>query len=193
MQMLFQRLGLILVLALYMNHADAQNVSIRGTIMDTEKNPIEYATVSFPAFNLAVTTTSQGLYIIKNAPKGKVRMVVRYLGKQSVDTLVNVRSNMVLDFVMKEEDFHIKEVVVTAQRNAAGKATSSYINRNAIDHLQATSLSDLMALTPGGISRNQTLGSSQTLNLRQVEVADGTAMNSLGTAVIEDGAPLSNN
>ena len=35
MQMLFQRLGLILVLALYMNHADAQNVSIRGTIMDT--------------------------------------------------------------------------------------------------------------------------------------------------------------
>ena len=193
MQMLFQRLGLILVLALYMNHADAQNVSIRGTIMDTEKNPIEYATVSFPAFNLAVTTTSQGLYIIKNAPKGKVRMVVRYLGKQSVDTLVNVRSNMVLDFVMKEEDFHIKEVVVTAQRNAAGKATSSYINRNAIDHLQATSLSDLMALTPGGISRNQTLGSSQTLNLRQVEGADGTAMNSLGTAVIEDGAPLSNN
>ena len=170
-------------------------IVIKGKITSNSNGtpPIDYATVSLPAFNIAVTSNSRGLYELKNAPKGKVRIVVRYLGKQDIDTLVNVSKSMTLNFTMKDEDFHLTEVVVTAQHNAAGKATSSYISRNAIDHMQATSLSDLMALTPGGISKNQSLSSSQTLNIRQVDGATGTAMNSLGTAVIQDGAPISNN
>ncbi|MCI7256579.1 MAG: carboxypeptidase-like regulatory domain-containing protein, partial [Prevotella sp.] len=116
-------------------------IVIKGKITSNSNGtpPIDYATVSLPAFNIAVTSDSRGSYELKNAPKGKVRIVVRYLGKQDIDTLVNVKKSMTLNFTMKDEDFHLTEVVVTAQHNAAGKATSSYISRNAIDHMQATS------------------------------------------------------
>lgn len=182
-----------MIVSLSTTGAFAQAVSLSGRIADTKNEAIDFATVSFPSFNLAVTSNSNGKYEVKNAPKGKVRVVVRYLGKETIDTIINIKQSMVMNFVMKDEDFHLNEVVVTARHNAAGKATSSYIGRNAIDHMQATSLSDLMALTPGGISKNQTLNSAQTLNLRQVDGASGSAMNSLGTAVIQDGAPVSNN
>ena len=103
-------------------------IVIKGKITSNSNGtpPIDYATVSLPAFNIAVTSDSRGSYELKNAPKGKVRIVVRYLGKQDIDTLVNVSKSMTLNFTMKDEDFHLTEVVVTAQHNAAGKATLSW-------------------------------------------------------------------
>lgn len=188
-------LSLLALTASMMANAQ-EGIVIKGKVTDkNSSSPIDFATVSLPAFNIAVTSNSRGVYELKNAPKGKVRIVVRLLGKQDIDTLLNVSKSMTLNFVMRDEDFHLKEVVVTAQHNAAGKATSSYIGRNAIDHMQATSLADLMALTPGGISSNQELSKSLFLNIRNTEsnTASGTAINSLGTAIIQDGAPISNN
>ena len=38
---------------------------------------------------------------------------------------------------------------MTAKQNASGASTSSIIGRQAIDHLQASSLADIMQLIPG--------------------------------------------
>lgn len=186
---------MLLALLFFFTEVSAQKkIKVYGTVYTaTGAKTIDFATVSMPDFNLIATTDASGRYALNNVPIGKVRIVVKYLGMQDIDTTVVINKDRELDFSLREENFHLTEVVVTARNNTSGKTTSSYITRNAIDHLQANSLADLMALTPGGISHNQNLNNAQSLNIRQVEGGDGSAMNSLGTAVVQDGAPISNN
>ncbi len=180
---------------LYPQSVKAQNKSrLYGTVyeLDGKKSvPLDFATVSFPDFSIGTTTNNGGSYSL-NVPQGKVKMRVQYVGKHAIDTLVNVKGDMRLNFTLLNEDFRLQEVQVTAQHNAAGKSTSSNISRQAMEHMQATSLYDIMALLPGGFTSNQDLDNSKTLTLRQ-SGSRNSATNSLGTAIIRDGAPISNN
>ena len=157
--------------------------------------PLGFATVYLPDYGMGATTTDDGLFSLDNVPTGKTRMQVQFVGKLPIDTLVNVSRNMKLDFTLKNEDFKLEEVVVTATNSQAGRSTASNISRQAMDHLQATSLNDLLALMPGGISQNSDLSSSQQINIRQIasNSSGEQALNALGTAIIRDGAPVSNN
>lgn len=188
------------LLGLAATQAQAQspgNVRVYGTVYDAEQRgntPLDFVSVAFPDYAIGTTTDENGHYSLPNIPRGKARMRVTYLGKLPIDTLVNVTQDMRLDFSLRDENFKIKEIVVTATSNEAGKATSSNISRTAMDHLQATSLSDLMSLLPGGLSTNPSLNSAQQINIRQVSSTSGNDdVNALGTAIIRDGAPVSNN
>ncbi len=174
-------------------------VKLTGTVYEYDyrdkRIPLGFATVSIPEITLGTTSNENGKYTLENVPIGKVRMQIQYLGKVSIDTLINVSRDLVLNFTMKNEDFKLKEVTVTATNSRSGKSTSSHISRSAMDHMQATSLYDLMALMPGGISQNQDMSSVQQINIRQLSGSTGpeAPMNALGTAIIRDGAPISNN
>lgn len=173
-------------------------VDVHGTIYELEGTkmlPLDFATVSFPDYAIGTTSRNKGRYIFKNVPVGKARMRVQFLGKLQIDVVVDVRGDMEpLDFTMKNEDFKIKEIIVTAQNNQAGNSTSSRIARTAIDHVQATSLYDLMSLMPGGLSSEPNLDNARQINIRQVSDATKVSnFNALGTAIIRDGAPVSNN
>lgn len=170
-----------------------QNIKINGTVFEAGRQPLVGATIFLPEFKIAAVTDLDGHYRLNNVPQGKVRFQVKYLGKQDVDTLIIVKGDVKLDFTLSDENFRLKDVVVTAQNKNSGQSTASYLNRNAIDHLQSTSLADVLALTPGAISNNQDLNSAKTITIRGIDGGTGSAMNSLGTAVISDGAPLSNN
>ena len=178
-----------------------QKVKISGTVYEYDANnkrvPLGFATVSIPDAALGTTSNDRGKYELPNVSVGKVRLSIQYLGKVSIDTLVNVTKDMALNFTLQNEDFRLKEVTVTATNSRAGKSTASQISRAAMDHMQATSLSDLMALLPGGLSQNQSLNDAQQINLRMVASGNSSdkdnAFNALGTAVIRDGAPISNN
>lgn len=171
-------------------------VTVYGVINEWVRNgkqPLGFALIAFPDYGIGTSSSETGEYSL-TVPEGKARMTVQYLGKVAIDTLISVTKDMKLDFVMQNDNFKLKEVMVTAQANAAGKATSSKISRAAMDHLQATSLYDLMALLPGGTSVNQDLSFSQSITLRQVSPnSQASSLNALGTAIIRDGAPVSNN
>ncbi len=170
-----------------------QNIKIDGTVFEAGRQPLAGATIFLPEFRIAAVTDLNGHFRLNNVPQGKVRFQVKYLGKQDLDTLIVVKSTSRLNFTLADENFRLKDVVVTAQNKNSGQSTASFINRNAIDHLQSTSLADVLSLMPGAISNNQDLNSAKTITIRGIEGGTGSAMNSLGAAVITDGAPLSNN
>lgn len=176
---------------------DKDRVAIEGTVHEIDGGktvPLAFATVAFPDYGIGATTTEEGNYRLI-VPQGKSRMTVSYIGKVTVDTLVNVKSGMRLDFTLRNEDFHLKDVVVTASAGKAGRSTASNISRAAMDHLQATSLHDLLSLVPGGVSTEPNLNNARQVNIRQISGSGGVeeAINALGTAIIRDGAPVSNN
>ena len=173
--------------------------SISGKIHELDEKekriPLGYATLYFPDYGIGTMSDEDGRFSMPNVPMGKARVQVMYVGKVTIDTLVNVNRDLTLDFTLQSENFNLKEVTVTATQNRAGRSTASNISRQAMDHLQATSLNDLLSLMPGGISQNSALNSSQQINIRQIasNSSHEEALNALGTAIIRDGAPISNN
>ncbi len=93
---------------------------------------------------------------------------------------------------MSYSSFRLNEVSVVAQESKAGQATASNISRQAMDHLQASSLTDLLQLLPGGQIANPSLSTAKTFNIRNVG-STASDMNAMGTAIYIDGSPLSNN
>lgn len=91
------------------------------------------------------------------------------------DTLRNVR---------------LREVIVTATLSDK-PATSSVIGQDAIRHIQATDLSDLLQLLPGVLTRNPNLNTPAVLTIRSNTYDNST--NALGTALLVDGLRMSNN
>lgn len=82
------------------------------------------------------------------------------------------------------------EVVVTAtQPDSPG--TSSVMGPDAIRHIQAADLSDLMQLLPGALTRNPNLNAPSTFTIRSATNYNTT--NALGTAIVVDGLRMTNN
>ncbi|MDE7471461.1 MAG: TonB-dependent receptor [Paramuribaculum sp.] len=169
--------------------------TVTGIISEVDKTkeyPLEYAVIAFPDYGLSAATKEDGSYTLRNVPLGKTRVMVTYTGKLPIDEVVEITPNMTLNFRMQDETFKIKEVTVLARASQAGEATASIIGRSAMDHMQTTSLSDVMSLLPGGLTTEPNLSSAKSVNIRSVS-GIGTSMNALGTAIIRDGAPMSNN
>ena len=92
-----------------------------------------------------------------------------------------------------ERMFTIQEVVVTAEE-LTGRSSASVINKEAMQHLQPSSFTDLTNMLPGASIKDPKLTNSNTIHLR--EAGDGTSddnysTGSLGTGFIIDGAPVS--
>ena len=167
--------------------------SISGTITCTDgDHAIDFASVVLPRSNQYTLTDKDGAFSIQNVPAGEVQLSVAFFGMEAIDTTFRVAAgkNVHLKLAMTPTSFHIDNVTVIATQNKAGSSTSSNISRQAMDHLQTSSLKDVMALLPGVAISNPNLSQAQSISIRS---NNGLAMNSLGTAVIVDGAPMSNN
>ncbi len=169
----------------------AQGFDIEILLLDkSTHSPILMANCVLDPFVAATTTDFDGKATLKNVPQGKYFLNISYVGFVSIHQEIDVNQNLNLKIELEENTLAISEVVVTAKQNAAGKSTSSQIGRQAIDHLQATSLADVMQLIPGQEMGNQSMTSQQNIQIRQL-VNNKTS--AFGASVVVDGVPMSNN
>lgn len=196
------------VIVLSQEQPQAKDFTISGFVFEAGSHkPIPFATVFMPDLLLGTSAREDGAFTLNHVQPGKLRLEIRFMGRVSQDTLIQIKGNITnLRFYLQEENFRLNEVNVTAENSKAGQATSSKISRLAMDHMQATSLGDIMQLLPGGLVTNPNLGNASQLNLRMISdhtsgvpgLTDGgqenaANMNSLGTLIVRDGAPVSNN
>lgn len=84
----------------------------------------------------------------------------------------------------------LQEAVVVA-KETKGVTAASTIGKEAIKHIQPTSIKDILELLPGGIARDPVLASPQPINLRSAAgVSTNYTTSALGTAVMVDGKPV---
>ena len=172
--------------------AQTNATRIEGLVLEANiaAAPVDFATVILSPSGLQTVTNAKGEFVFSRVDAGRASIKIVSLGMVTIDTIVNVTAGQVNKFVfrMREENFRLSDVVVVATQNKAGQSTSSNISRQAIDHMQASTLRDVMQLMPGVAVTNPTFASDQTVSIR----GTGNA-NSLGTAIIVDGAQMSNN
>lgn len=163
-----------------------KGVTIKGEVISaTDGRPIDFASVVLSPSKLYSMTDQDGRFTIEGAAAGEITVSVQYYGMEQKDTTFRAASGQTVNLrlALTETSFRLDNVVVVATANKAGSSTASKISRQAMDHMQTSSLADAMSLLPGVSVSNPTLSDAQTISIR-----GGSAMNSLGTAIIVDGA-----
>lgn len=167
--------------------------SFQGRVIEQATDePLPGANISLAQYGITTTADADGYFTLKNVPLGKTTVQIKFIGMLPISKEITVKSGQSKPeiFLMEEENFSLKEVTVVATNNKVGSSTASSISRSAIDHLQATSLGDIMELLPGQLASNPTLNSPSKAVLRQVQ---SDALNSMGTSIVFNGSPISNN
>ena len=139
-------------------------------------------------------TDANGTTVIRNIPAGRCNVQVTLLGyvARSDEYTIEPGDNNSLALSLEPLSLAIDDVVVVAQAGKSGESTASVIGRQAIDHIQATSLKDIMQLLPGQIiTENPSLTSVGQFYNRTLDSNDSN--NAFGAAIMVDGIPLSNN
>ena len=186
------------------NRQQQRDITVTGFVYETDSQgqrvPLANATVAVEELGTGTTTDAMGRFVLRNLPPRNLTLRVNYLGFEEQTGKIDRNTTGDLVFVLLCSDFRLENVTVTGQENKASASTSTHVSRTAMDHMQTSSLKDIMALMPGGMSENQSLANANLLNIRTTQRSvisnySGTStntMNSFGTAVIIDGAPLSN-
>lgn len=157
------------IFSMFVASASAQKGGHSLNISVVEKGtnePVVMATVQLqPAGSLTVTDMD-GRAVIKNVPDGDYTLQITYVGFEQIKTRIKVSKDLQLKYSMVPTSLSLKEVQVVARQKESGASTASVVGRQAIDHLQATSLADIMQLLPGHIMGNHDLTQQATLQLR---------------------------
>lgn len=171
----------------------AQQPGVRGTVYENEggkKIPLKSASIVLNPYGLEVFSDDEGNFVMDVAPTGVVSLTISYVGKATLDTLMERLPTEPLTLVLERISFRLADVEVVAKPSTVTLGSSSIIGRNAIEHLQANSLADVMSLIPGGLTQNPDLTGAKQINIRSVVCSDA---NAFGTSIIVNGSPLSNN
>lgn len=163
---------------------------IEGTVtLFGTSEPIPYANVLIKELNLWSSTSAEGKFKINGIIPGSYTLEVTSLGYQKVSMPVKITQDYTgFKLQMKEENLTLEDVVVTAKAGSAIN-TSSRIDKTAIQHIQASSLADVMQLLPGNVIANPDLNSTNVITMRSV--SDGEAYNKRGVGVFMNGSKLS--
>lgn len=191
----------IVVLILALSPLFAQNNSSKSrtssltltvkVFSDEDGEPLFGAACTLPGYGLFGLTDEKGTAVIAKVPEGRTEVLVQLLGYEDFKQELDLRTDRTLEVHLLVSSLALERVVVTATSSAAGSSTSSNIGRMAIDHLQATSLKDIMQLLPGQLMTSSDMTSEEKVTIRTI--SNASANNAFGTSIMVDGVPISDN
>ncbi len=159
---------------------------------ESTKEPLIGVVLMVKAYETYAVVFEEDGTILENIPAGKTILETQMLGYEPFSKEIMVKGDMELRIQLQETSLALDEVTVVARASAAGTSTSSTIGRQAMDHLQATSLMDVMQLIPGQLMTGvSSLTSAEKITIRTLNASD--ANNAFGTAIVLDGVPISDN
>lgn len=170
---------------------------VRVVLIDTSENaPLAYAACTLHNLatqrEYAAVASSEGVCRWSRLPKGTYFATVVYMGRAFPMGKVVVGDTAVkLSFNVNVNPEQIEEVVVTAAESQ-GITNSSSVGREAMSHIQPSSIGDLLSLLPGGKSIDPSLAGPQQIRLREAGAvsSEDYATTALGTSYVIDGVPM---
>lgn len=173
-----------------------KKVSLEGIVTEyNSKEPLAGCVVAIPTLELWVVSDAKGRFRMPSVTTGTYNIEVTCLGYEPLSYNVTITDPIGnLSLRVKETSLQLNTVTVTAKKGASIN-TSSTIDRQAMDHLQATSVKDVIQLLPGVLTSKPDLNSptSNFVGIRDlVGGEEATQSNSSSVGVYVNGASMSN-
>ena len=132
----------------------SQTTTLKGTIThDGDGEALAGVTILFPDLNTGTITDEAGHYSIDGLPLASITVQVSYIGHQTIVQDVDMRHVARLDFVMKESNAMINEVVVTAFTGTSQLKNSptpvNVVSHQNLHSMASTNIIDALAQQPG--------------------------------------------
>ncbi|NJK83253.1 MAG: TonB-dependent receptor [Saprospiraceae bacterium] len=111
----------IIIVWLFSQPLFAQNATIKGRIMATDQQPLEYALVALKEKGYSIEPASDGTFVFKNIPHGTYTILGLALGKQTTEQLLVVnRSEVEITLILQDlSDVVLNEIVVMQEQERA--------------------------------------------------------------------------
>ena len=146
--------------------------------------PVVMASVVIKELGLWAVTDADGHFEIAGVPAGRHELEFALLGYETLKLPVEVKGDLLnLGVELAISSLSLDAVVVTAKEGGE-ITTASKITKQTLEHIQPSSLTDVMQLLPGSVTENPTLTQVGALSIR--DIGTNTA-NAAGTALIVDG------
>ena len=185
---IFRNIFLFFIVAVVRISAQSDVSIFTGNVTDEAGNPLVYASVVIKENNNGASTDKNGTFKILNKP-GNYTVEVIFLGFEKVTDKITLSGGKSLhkDYKLISTSFEIGGIQVTANNQfiPISPETKTTVTSAEIEHMQASSLNDVLKLIPGVETTNPDLKSAEKASIR-----GGDA---LGTQIIMDGVPVTNN
>lgn len=168
--------------------AQTDKATVEGVVRDSDGKPLSFATVVISELGTGVSTDLEGKFRFTGTKGTEYTLNVSYLNHVDKEVKVKAGSPEPLVIVLKEQSYELAEVVVMADYKK-NQGSTAVINQQALEHIQPTSVADVLSLIPGGLFRESSATGFNRISLRQSGSDDNT---SLGMAVVMDGIPQDN-
>lgn len=168
--------------------AQTDKATVEGVVRDSDGKPLSFATVVFSELGTGVSTDLEGKFRFTGTKGTEYTLNVSYLNHVDKEVKVKAGSPEPLVIVLEEQSYELAEVVVMADYKK-NQGSTAVINQQALEHIQPTSVADVLSLIPGGLFRKSSATGFNRISLRQSGSDDNT---SLGMAVVMDGIPQDN-
>ena len=178
----------------------AEPATFKGYVFDENKKPLAGTNIIFKETLTGTASDKNGYFYIK-IPAGTYTVIISFMGYKTIEKIITLSTGKVLEksYPMILEYFEIGGIVVQADRELlpTEAETKTRISSGEIEHMQASSLSDVMQLTPGvrfdnpGMSEKKQTGIRANTNTSDDN--DAAENEYFGAQIRIDNIPLSNN
>ena len=168
--------------------AQTDKATVEGVVRDSDGKPLSFATMFIAELGTGVSTDLEGKFRFTGTKGTEYTLNVSYLNHVYKEVKVKAGSPEPLVIVLEEQSYELAEVVVMADYKK-NQGSTAVINQQALEHIQPTSVADVLSLIPGGLFRESSATGFNRISLRQSGSDDNT---SLGMAVVMDGIPQDN-
>lgn len=174
---------------------DEETGTIQGTVRDKSGEPLIGANVIIKENRFGAATNRFGKYSIHKLKPGKYTIEASFIGykKESKEVVVKKGEIVTVDFYLESTAFYIGaiEVVGTTELIPRDANTKTVISGAEVEHFQASSIGDVLDLVPG-VQKTSNPGLSKTSQVA-IRGEETDKLSALGTLVMVDGIPISNN
>lgn len=195
-----KRGGIILFLICFAAAANAGGTLTVRLIDQATKQPVPDASVYAQNAQGAIVGTisdDEGTAHLR-LDEGTHTIFISHIQYNMLQSNITLRCDTSLVAFLQSNTHQLHEIVVTASESKRISSVST-IGRDAMSHLQPTSLNDLTELLPGGIAQTPVLTQVNTIALRETGTIGSNGQstqnanyttNALGTLFVVDGAPI---
>ncbi len=167
----------------------AQTTAVQGKIIEADNNiPITGVLIHLVELEKWTTSDANGDFIFNEIKLGEYTLQTFSMGYVSHKQTIKTSELKNLVIKLKVSSYSLDEITVLETKGEE-LSSSTKIGKDAIEHVQPSTLNDIMQLIPGSSISNSDLSNPQYIQIRDIK---GDVNSSSGTAIIIDGISINN-